>query len=129
MPGANEVLGCPRIFSIVLVVHQFFSNLFHEISDDFFLAIYPNFSQIPPFFASVFKFQENSLLAASCTGSDIFLFFFSHLPSLFYENWPLGCPSGWISGVVAPSALPLHATAFREFVCLSGVDRAASDFP
>ncbi len=44
--------------------------------------------------------------AASCPGNDIFLFFFSHLPTFFYENWPLGCPQGWMPGAVAPSAPP-----------------------
>src|SRR6218665_3919154 len=57
-------------------------------------------------FASVFKFNENSLLSlASCPGNDIFLLF-CHLPTLFYENWPLGCSLGWMPGAVAPSAPP-----------------------
>src|SRR6218665_171222 len=101
MPGANEVLGCPRIFSIFLVVHQIYSNSSHKISI---------FSQFFPFFASVFKFQENSLLGCPpvlhhAPVTTFFLFLFSHLPTFLYENWPRGCP-----GPSHRPNPPLHAT-------------------
>src|SRR6218665_2876314 len=44
-----------------LVVRQNFSNSSHKISDDLFSHLRKFFSNFP-FFASVFKFQENSLL-------------------------------------------------------------------
>src|SRR6218665_2151517 len=77
-----------------------------KISDDLFFSRSPKFFT---FFASVVKFHENSLLgcspsAASCPGNNIFYFFFGHLPTCFKENWPLGCPPGWMPGAVAPSA-------------------------
>src|SRR6218665_2988513 len=101
--GANEVLGCPRIFSIFLVVHQNFSNSSHKITDDLF-------SHLPKFFSnsnlSLFRirFQISrkfapwmSPSAASYPGNDIFLFLFSHLSTFFTKTGPLnahwgGCP-------------------------------------
>jgi len=32
--------------------------------------------------------------------------FLSFTYILFEENWPLGCPRGWMPGAVAPSAPP-----------------------
>src|SRR6218665_1055468 len=123
--GANEVLGCPRIFSIFLVVHQNFSNSSHKITDDLFSHL-PKFfsnSQIFPFFASVFKFQENSLLGCPPVPhhTPVTTFFSSYLVIYlhFYENWPLECPLGWMPGAVAPSAPPLHATACEAPVAMA----------
>src|SRR6218665_1263150 len=48
--------------------------------------------------------------AASCPGNDIFLFIFCHLPTFFYIKLAPWMPPGWMPGVVAPSAPPLHAT-------------------
>src|SRR6218665_4191809 len=97
MPGANEVLGCPRIFFQTSSLKIFSIRLTQFLTT--FFQISRNFAPwIPP-------------SAASCPGNDIFLFFFSYLPTFFYENWPLECPPGWMPGAVAPAApLSLHAT-------------------
>src|SRR6218665_3297900 len=83
MPGANEVLGCPRIFSICLVVHKNFSNSSHKISDDL-LSHLPKFFSIFSLFRIRFQISRKFApwmpsSAASYPGNDIFLFLFSHL--------------------------------------------------
>src|SRR6218665_287899 len=67
MPGANEGLGCPRIY--FLFVPQNFSRPFFscQISGQFALWM-------PPF------------RAASCSGNDIFLFIFCHLPIFILQK-------------------------------------------
>src|SRR6218665_3406721 len=80
MPGANEVLGCPR---------------------KYFLFIPQNFRR--PFFYQLSNFRTTRSLdapcrAASCPGNDIFLFIFCHLPTFFTQNWPFGYPPGWMPG-------------------------------
>src|SRR6218665_800568 len=71
------------------------------------------------FINNIVKFYENSLLGslnppASCPGNNIFLFFFLSYLHFFNENWPLGCPPGWMPGAVAPCAPPLHATESKR---------------
>src|SRR6218665_3134503 len=116
--GANEVLGCPRIFSIFLVVHQNFSNSSHKITDDLFSHL-PKFfsnSQIFPFFASVFKFQENSLLGCPPVPhhTPVTTFFSSFLVIYLHfitKTGPLDAPWGGCPGPSHRPHPPLHATA------------------
>src|SRR6218665_3102604 len=102
--GANEVLGCPRIFSIFLVVHQNFSNSSHKISDDLFSS---------HLLKSVFKFQENSLPvlhhAPVTTFFSSFLVIYLHF---FMKTGPLDAPWGGCPGPSHRSHPPLHATAW-----------------
>src|SRR6218665_1249569 len=65
-------------------------------------------------FLSVVKFQDNSLPGCPlpcCTGNDIFLLIFCHLPTFVLQKLAPWMPPGWMPGAVAPSAPPLHATA------------------
>src|SRR6218665_532749 len=111
MPGAKEILGCPRKYFLFVYSSR-------KISDDFlgsFTKIFPirllkSFSQ----HFSLFRISCQILRkfapwmppsAASRSGNDIFLFFFV-IYLLFYENWPLACPLGWMPGAVAPFAPP-----------------------
>src|SRR6218665_2968759 len=71
------------------------------------------FSRSPKFFtlfASVVKFHENSLLGCPPVlhHAPVTTFFtsFWSFTYIFKENWPLGCPPGWMPGAVAPSAPP-----------------------
>src|SRR6218665_3721874 len=105
MPGANEVLGCPRIFSIRLPK---------------FLTTF--FSHLPKFFTFLHQFSHSLLgclpvlhraLVMTVSSS-----LFSHLPTFVYENWPLGCPLRWMPGAVAPSTptlcTPLHPSSYSS---------------
>src|SRR6218665_3945259 len=136
MPGANEVLACPRIsfkqvpykiFSIrlakflttFLVVHLNFSNSCPKISDDFF-------NHSPELFTFSHQFLNFTKIrsldapsAASRPGNDIFLFSFSHLHTFFNENWTFGCPQGECPGPSHRSHPPLHPTLFLHNICMS----------
>src|SRR6218665_2451079 len=73
------------------------------------------FSRSPKFltfFASVIKFQENSLLGCPppvLHHAPVMTFFTSLMVIYLHlkKSWPLGCPPGWMPGAVAPSAPPL----------------------
>src|SRR6218665_840777 len=94
MPGANEVLRCPRKY--FLFIPQNFRRPFYQLA---------NFRTI--------RYLDAPSRAASCPGNDIFLFIFRHLglPTFFlHKTGPVDAPPGWMPGAVAPSAPPLHAT-------------------
>ena len=94
MPGANEVLGCPRIFSILLVVHKIYSNSSHKIS---IFSIFRIRFQISRKFASWVPTS-----AASCPGNDIFSLPFQSFTYIFVRKL-----APWMPWAVAPSEPPL----------------------
>src|SRR6218665_2471012 len=114
MPGANEVLGCPRKYFLfvpqnfwifLLVVHQTFSNSSPKSSDNLFR----NLSKF-----NIFSHQLSNLkkvrsldAPASCPGNDIFLIFFLSFTYFFLRKLaPWMPPIGWMPGVIAPFAPP-----------------------
>src|SRR6218665_3951705 len=71
------------------------------------------------FFYQLSNFRTiHSLDAPSRAVTTFFSSLFAIYLQLFYKNWPLGCPPGWMPGVVAPSAPPLHATELRRNLCV-----------
>src|SRR6218665_1564422 len=84
MPGANEVLGCPRKYFVFLL--QNFSRPFFSRSPKFFTI-----------FASVVKFHENSLLGCPpmLHHAPVMTFFTSFLVIYLYffkKTGPLDAP-------------------------------------
>src|SRR6218665_1879162 len=55
---ANEVLGCPRIFSIFLVIHQTFHNSSNKIYDDLSFSHLPKFSPNDSLFRISFQISR-----------------------------------------------------------------------
>src|SRR6218665_2229177 len=115
MPGAKEVLGCPRKYFLFVYSSR-------NISDDLSWSFHQKFSNSSPkIFLTTFSLFRISCQisrkfapwmppsAASRSGNDIFLFLFV-ITYIFYKNLPLGCPPGCVPGAVAPFAPPLHAT-------------------
>ena len=101
MPGTNEVLGCPRIFSNKFLT-KYSSRKFC------FFSHLPKFLTFSHQFSNFTKIRSlDAPSSASYLGQDIFLVLFSNLPTFLYENWPLGCPQGVCPGrrtVRTPSA-------------------------
>src|SRR6218665_1642908 len=95
MPRANEVLGCPQTLENIFDLSRKISFL-----TTFFVTLFTKIRSLdaPP-------------KAASCPGYDTFRFFFVMYLHFFKENWPLGCPPGWMPGPSHRPHPPLHATA------------------
>src|SRR6218665_209920 len=80
---------------------------FSNSSDELFLVVHPNFF--------IFRIFSNFTKMRSLDAppmlhhvplTTFFSSFLSHLPTFVYENWPLGCPPGWMPGAVVPFTPP-----------------------
>src|SRR6218665_1296271 len=90
MPGANEVLRCPRKY--------FSANPFYRLSN----------------FRTIRSLDAPPVLHHAPV-TTFFSSFFAIYLHFVYKSWPLGCPPGWMPGAVAPSAPP----SARHWPCMA----------
>src|SRR6218665_647355 len=102
MPGANEILGCPR---------KYFAFLSQNFRRPFFV-VHLNFSL---FSQQLSNSREFAPVLHHAPVTTFLNFFFGHLPTFFKKTGPLDAPQG---GCPRPSHRPhppLHATAYSFF--------------
>src|SRR6218665_3740127 len=104
---------------------KIFCILSRKISDDLFLVVQINFSLFSHQLSNFTRIRSLDAppVLHHAPETTCFYFFFGHLPTFCKENWPLGCPLGWMPGPSHRAHPPLHATAtimipFFSFILL-----------